>query len=191
MRIQINSDKNIAADMEFRRSTRAEINRVVERFKDKLTRIEVHLSDVNSWKSGKQDKRCVLEARPAGRQPIAVTASAGTVDYALRSSLAKLRNKLNSSFARVDRIRRRVPPAKKAALPGLPASKTRIRGGKRAEAGAVSEKKSGLPVKKSARRATSKRSTARKAESEEAAVNGRGPKKKHIYQARRKGWPRR
>lgn len=40
---------------------------------EKLTRVEVHLRDDNSAaKSAPQDKRCVMEARIAGRQPLAV-----------------------------------------------------------------------------------------------------------------------
>lgn len=40
---------------------------------EKLTRVEVHLRDDNSAaKSSHDDKRCVMEARIAGRRPLAV-----------------------------------------------------------------------------------------------------------------------
>ncbi|MEJ2503923.1 MAG: HPF/RaiA family ribosome-associated protein [Gemmatimonadota bacterium] len=40
---------------------------------EKLTRVEVHLRDDNSAaKSAPNDKRCVMEARIAGRRPLAV-----------------------------------------------------------------------------------------------------------------------
>jgi ribosomal subunit interface protein len=39
---------------------------------DRITRVEVHLHDDNAGKSGSQDKRCVMEARIAGQQPLAV-----------------------------------------------------------------------------------------------------------------------
>jgi ribosome-associated translation inhibitor RaiA len=40
---------------------------------EKLTRVEVHLRDENSpAKSSPDDKRCVMEARIAGRRPLAV-----------------------------------------------------------------------------------------------------------------------
>ncbi|MEO0511587.1 MAG: HPF/RaiA family ribosome-associated protein [Planctomycetota bacterium] len=42
------------------------------RFGERLTRVEVHLGDVNEHKKGPDDKRCMIEVRPAGRDPIAV-----------------------------------------------------------------------------------------------------------------------
>lgn len=44
----------------------------LERFSDRLTRVEVHVGDENGQKPGPHDKRCMLEARPAGKDPIVV-----------------------------------------------------------------------------------------------------------------------
>ena len=45
---------------------------------EKLTRVEAHLRDDNSAaKSSGDDKRCVMEARIAGRRPLAVEHSGG------------------------------------------------------------------------------------------------------------------
>lgn len=63
-----------------------------------MTRIDFHLSDVNSSKFATHDKRCFAEARPAGHRPLTVTASAGTVNSTVRRSLSKLRNALDSFF---------------------------------------------------------------------------------------------
>ena len=51
---------------------------------DRITRIEVHLSDENSLKGGDHDKRCMLEARIAGMQPLAVTHLAESLVAAVR-----------------------------------------------------------------------------------------------------------
>nr|WP_198151639.1 HPF/RaiA family ribosome-associated protein [Kibdelosporangium sp. MJ126-NF4] len=52
----------------------------LSRFEQWLTRVEVHLT-VNA--AGRiEDKRCVIEARPAGAQSVAVTHHAGTADDA-------------------------------------------------------------------------------------------------------------
>ena len=83
----------------------AEYTGVVEaglsRFKDRLTRVEVHLTDLNGPKGG-IDRRCAIEARPASHQPIAVTHEAATDGEALRGAIDKLSRKLTSTFERLD-----------------------------------------------------------------------------------------
>lgn len=48
------------------------LNTRLARFADRLTRVEVHLGDVNEHKPGPDDKRCLLEARLAGKEPLVV-----------------------------------------------------------------------------------------------------------------------
>ncbi len=70
MHIQINTDKNISGDAAVAQRVEETLNHVLARFSDQVTRLEVHLSDVNSTsKSGVMDKRCMLEARLAGLAP--------------------------------------------------------------------------------------------------------------------------
>jgi ribosome-associated translation inhibitor RaiA len=57
---------------------------------DLITRVEVHLTDESGPKSGKNDKRCMMEARLEGRQPIAVTDEAATVELAVDGAADKL-----------------------------------------------------------------------------------------------------
>jgi len=52
----------------------AAVQGAVGRFGDRVTRVEVHVGDVNKGKGGPDDKRCMMEARPAGEQPVAVEA---------------------------------------------------------------------------------------------------------------------
>lgn len=54
--------------------TREEIEHALRNFRDQVTRVEIHLHDDNGPKHGK-DKRCVLEIRLAGHQPMAVEAA--------------------------------------------------------------------------------------------------------------------
>src|SRR3546814_5583767 len=69
MQIFIHTDRNIALTDAQREGFEQVLAGAVDRFDARLTRIEVHLSDVNSTRGGVSDKRCVLETRPAGRQP--------------------------------------------------------------------------------------------------------------------------
>ncbi|UPQ79798.1 HPF/RaiA family ribosome-associated protein [Flavobacterium azooxidireducens] len=73
-------------------------NSNLSRFTEKITRLEVHLTDENSHKDGQNDKRCMLEARIAGVQPIAVTSQASSFDEATKIASGKLKNKLDTIF---------------------------------------------------------------------------------------------
>lgn len=71
------------------------------RFADRVTRIEVHFADVNGQtKSGRPDKRCLLEARPSGRDPLAIEAVAETFYAAASDAAGKLGRALASRLER-------------------------------------------------------------------------------------------
>ena len=100
MQIQINTDKTITLDIELARFVKAEITRALGRFENELTRVEVHLSDVNSHKPGLHDKRCQIEARPAGRKPVSVNTETATVEEAVQGAANKMKRLLMSAFGR-------------------------------------------------------------------------------------------
>ena len=140
MRIRINSDKNIAVDAQVIGFVETEVNRVLTRFIGKLTRVEIHLSDVNSDKFGEFDKRCLIEARPAGHRPLAASDRAATVEQAVRSAVGKLRSSLQTFFGRLGKsagapVRKRA--SKKAAATGPDASKVSTRSSTAAKKRAV------------------------------------------------------
>jgi len=97
MQVQINSDRNIQADERLAEFVRDTLNNKLNRFTDHLTRIEVHLSDENgSTKHDGNDKRCLLEARLEGLDPVAVTEHAATVGQAVTGATEKLQRKLST-----------------------------------------------------------------------------------------------
>lgn len=98
MKIQFNTDKNIEGLERLETYFAADLEKSLVRFEDKVTRIEVHLSDENSDKGGVDDKRCVIEARPAKMQPIAVTAYADSVEKAFFLASDKIKNALRTAF---------------------------------------------------------------------------------------------
>jgi hypothetical protein len=64
--------------------------------------VEVHLSDENSdEKVGTDAKRCVLEARLAGRQPIAVSHQAATLEQAIDGAARKMRHSVSKVLGRL------------------------------------------------------------------------------------------
>lgn len=101
MIIQINTDKNITGSDKLSAYLDTTISQSLLRFSDKISRLEVHLSDENSHKEGLNDKRCMLEARIEGMQPIAVTNLGGTTEQAISGALDKLKASLDTIFGKL------------------------------------------------------------------------------------------
>ncbi len=98
MQIQINTN-HTAGDDEFTGRVEAAVSAGLDRFAEHLTRVEVHLADVNAAKGGAADKRCMIEARPNGQQPVAVTHQAETIPLAIDGAIEKARKVLDKALA--------------------------------------------------------------------------------------------
>ncbi|MCY7290686.1 MAG: HPF/RaiA family ribosome-associated protein [Ferruginibacter sp.] len=101
MTIQINSDNNITGTEGLSEYIQTTITENLKRFDEQITRIEVHLNDENGHKSGINDKRCMMEARLEGMQPIAVTAFGNTIHEAVKSAIEKLKSSLNTTLGKL------------------------------------------------------------------------------------------
>ncbi len=104
MQVQLNTDHHITGSEELAARVQAELQAALRRFADRITRIEVHLNDLNAGKGG-ADVRCMLEARPRGHAPLAVEDRAGSVDLALRGATDKLLSALEHLLGRLDDVR--------------------------------------------------------------------------------------
>jgi ribosome-associated translation inhibitor RaiA len=80
---------------------RSTVESTLERYEEDLTRVVVHLRDENGGKSGPDDMRCQLEARPKGHQPISVTHKADTLEQALDGATIKLESALEHMFGKL------------------------------------------------------------------------------------------
>ncbi len=101
MQIQLNSDKNVTVNTDVSKFVEQEISRALGHFEAHISRVELHLSHVNSHKAGLRDKRCMVEARPAGRQPLSTSDEAATVEQAVRGAAAKMKNSLETLYGRL------------------------------------------------------------------------------------------
>jgi ribosome-associated translation inhibitor RaiA len=102
MQIQFNTDSNIHGTDDLAARVEGMVAGALERFSEQITRVEIHLSDVNSQdKAGDDDKRCVLEVRLAGRQPIAVTHQAANVQQAVTGATDKMKSALDTTLGRL------------------------------------------------------------------------------------------
>jgi len=101
MQIQINTDRNINGHEALASRVSSAIEAALSRFKEHISRIEVHLRDENSTKKdGTDDMRCLLEARLAGKDPLAVTHNAATTLEAVDGALEKLIRLLDTNLGR-------------------------------------------------------------------------------------------
>ena len=102
MQVQVHTDANI----EGREGLIAHVTGVVEhrlaRFRTRITRVEVHIGDEGGHKTGPTEKRCMMEARIDGHQPVAVTQHEGSVHQAVDGAAEKLLRALESTFGRLD-----------------------------------------------------------------------------------------
>jgi hypothetical protein len=101
MKIQFNTDNNVTGSEELRASLTSIISGELSRFKDHITRLEVHLSDEDGHKDGQNDKRCMIEARIEGRQPIAVTNHADSHEQAVTGAIGKLKSSFDTIQGRL------------------------------------------------------------------------------------------
>lgn len=101
MNIQLNTDNNITGSEALSQSVEELIGTSLKRFAEQITRVEVHLTDENSHKPGQNDKRCLLEARLEGMQPIAVTEHGDTQIQAVKGAIDKLKSALDTAIGRL------------------------------------------------------------------------------------------
>ena len=102
MQVLVNSDHHITSSESVAQRVEDILLPSVDRFADRLTRVEVHLNDVNGPKHGERDKRVTMEARVAGRAPVAVTNEAPSLLEAIEGASKKLERALEHSFGRLD-----------------------------------------------------------------------------------------
>lgn len=100
MQIQFNTGKNIIVSEGLIASSTSLISTELSRYSHQITRVEVHLSDEDGKKGGFNDKRCVVEARLAGMNPIAVTSQANTHEQAFFGAIDKMKTSLEKITGR-------------------------------------------------------------------------------------------
>lgn len=101
MQIQVNTSNGVENKEKLERWADGQLRQSLSRFVDAVTRVEVHLSDENHTKGGGTDKRCVMEARLAHHEPLAVTQHAASLDEAFRGASDKLRRSLDNALGRL------------------------------------------------------------------------------------------
>lgn len=114
MQIQVNTDHHIDGGEGLVTYVTGDLTSRLSRFDRWLTRVEVHISEDGAGRP--EDKRCVIEGRPAGAQPVAVTHHASSIDDAYGGAAQKLEKTLDTKYSRAhdhkgaESIRHMPPP---------------------------------------------------------------------------------
>jgi ribosomal subunit interface protein len=101
MQVQVRTNQ-IEGSARLQEWVSAEVMDRLEHFDELLTRVVVHISDENAHKSGDDDKRCQIEARPKGHQPISVTHKAEAMGLAIDGAAEKMRHALEHLTGRLE-----------------------------------------------------------------------------------------
>ena len=111
MQILLNSDPNTDGGHLMADHLKQVVSDALARFGDHITRVEAHLSDVNSSaKSGADDIHCTLEARLIGLDPLVVKDHAGNAHQAIDGAVRKLKRAVETALAKHEEPRRRAAP---------------------------------------------------------------------------------
>jgi len=91
MLVLVHTDSNITGDERLKEYTEEIVHGSIDRFGNRVTRVEVQFSDQDGREKTKgDDKRCVLEVRLAGLHPLSVSHDAHKVKDALHGAVEKL-----------------------------------------------------------------------------------------------------
>lgn len=103
MQIQVHTDNHIQGSAELTQQVEAVVEDAMSRFGHRVTRVEVHLSDESSSaKARDNDKKCVMEVRLGGLQPISVSHHGMTIEQAIDGAAEKLERTIERHLGRLD-----------------------------------------------------------------------------------------
>ena len=89
MQFLFNSDNQIDGDTGMAERVEGMVRTKLNRVEERLTRVEVHVRDVDGPRSGANDKRAMVELRPAGLAPISGSDEADTIEAAIARATDK------------------------------------------------------------------------------------------------------
>jgi ribosomal subunit interface protein len=91
MKIQVNTDNHIDGAEDLINYIETLFADKLKRFDAHLTRLEIHLSDENAGKGGANDKKCSVEARMDGHEPIFASAQSDVMHISINEALQKIK----------------------------------------------------------------------------------------------------
>lgn len=100
MHIQFNTDSSVEGRDSLFARIRPDVEKALARFAEHITRLEIHVTDVNAHKGGDDDLRAVVEVRREGKQPITATNTAPSAREAVKGATEKVARALDSDIGK-------------------------------------------------------------------------------------------
>jgi hypothetical protein len=102
MDIQVRTDYHVDGDQGLIAYVEQEVSTGLEAFSQKITSVQVHLSEESGARKGPHELRCVMEARLRGHAPVVVTRRGSTKDVVVHGGTTDLRHALERLYGRLD-----------------------------------------------------------------------------------------
>ena len=90
MTIQINTDNHIEGSQKMEDYYRERLETGLAHYTELITRLEVHVADLNADKGGDDDIQVRIEARIRGKEPVLVEAKHENQEAALSAAIDKI-----------------------------------------------------------------------------------------------------
>jgi hypothetical protein len=100
MKVQIDHDDHIRSSAARSEEIETLVQDSLGRFGESITSVQIHLTDENGPRFGQEDKRCLMEARVARREPIVVSHRANSVRLAVSGAATKLERSIGQALGR-------------------------------------------------------------------------------------------
>lgn len=100
MQIQLNTDNHLHGDARVQEVVERLVTQALGPVATRLSRVEVHLKDLNADKGG-VDIRATLEARPEGLRPFGAHHDDTGIESAVRGAAKKMRARLEHEFGKL------------------------------------------------------------------------------------------
>jgi ribosome-associated translation inhibitor RaiA len=98
MKIQVNTGSSYQGSTEMDTFVSNFIQEKLERYSDRITRVEVHFADHNGEKETPMDKSCKVEVRMEGRPPFFTTGRGDTSHNALTVATMRMESHLGKQL---------------------------------------------------------------------------------------------
>jgi hypothetical protein len=98
MLIEVRTDGNIKGSEQSLAKVTAVVHAALDRYGDRIRRVDVHLSDAVAGKVSHDDKCCKIEARRDGREPIVVTHQESTMEQAIHGAVQSLKRSVETAL---------------------------------------------------------------------------------------------
>ncbi len=100
MLIEVRTDGHTEGGDALAEAVKTDMRAALQRYGDRIRRIDVHLSGAVGNKTSHDDKSCMIEAHRDGHDPIVVTDRNTSMDQAIHGAVHKLKHLVDSALGK-------------------------------------------------------------------------------------------